>query len=800
MAASKNLDPTSCKTAEEAFKYPLPQVRQFHRTLTAELDEKNARLRTLVGGSYRQLLGTAEMILKMRDDIGTVEDKLGDVGQGCGRGVLGGMVAGLGRLESDTRASKPREKMSWVARMKVLSMGGVVIGRLLRREVDQDANGTNGRAKNLVVAAKVWVLGRSLANSLGSKRDGEKDEQEMVQDAKRKLTSLKRRLMRVIDKALERLDSGDDREALAQTLCAHSLTTSDGAKDVLMHFLRIRGQAISLCFEDDEDAKHDTSSVVRALNLYTRTLLDVQALVPRRLSEALSHLKTKPLLRDPAVRELEGLRLDVCEKWSGDEILYFTPYIIHDDLEGIQAAEILKSWAKSASEVLLQGLGKSLVSMSDFKGVVELRTKILELWIKEGGKVRGFDPSIILDGLRRVINDRMVELIKLRGSKLHLVGTEIEATLRSWQGGVTSRHGSLWDEDMLETEISNGAALFKQEILARTYGRNDAVSRAVHSYETWWHLIDEITTIITELRKQRWDEDLEDMEDELGLESRDQLLSQDDPQMLQERLERSLGEAFTDLHEKLSTLLIIHQESHHSGQIAIYILRNLRDIRSELPQNPSIRSFGLSLVPSLHKKLSSEVSKDAITALSKSLHRKRVAGRALWEGTPELPVQPSSAIFKFLHSSALSMAKAGADLWSPAALQVLRVHLSSEIGRQWTTALEQKAEEQQSQVNGTKVNGDTHHEEADESAPGPAETLDADDAAQREVLIQALFDIFTLQCALVGAPSSEDNELVKLSTRVESRLELENASKKRLLQASKEYWKRTSLLFGPLAS
>src|SRR5215469_17528346 len=98
MAQSKTLDPSTCTTASEAFKYSLPQVRQFHRSLTSELDEKNARLRTLVGGSYRQLLGTAEMILGMRGDIGVVEERLGRGGEGCGREVVRGKVGGLGRL------------------------------------------------------------------------------------------------------------------------------------------------------------------------------------------------------------------------------------------------------------------------------------------------------------------------------------------------------------------------------------------------------------------------------------------------------------------------------------------------------------------------------------------------------------------------------------------------------------------------------------------------------------------------------------------------------------------------------
>ena len=121
---------------------------------------------------------------------------------------------------------------------------------------------------------------------------------------------------------------------------------------------------MALAFEDEAGQKQETSGVLGALELYTRTLLDVQAIIPRRLSDALVGLKTKPLLKDAATRELEGLRLDVCEKWFGDEIVFFTPYIRHDDLEGAQTVDALKGWAKEASEVMLQGLAKSLARMT----------------------------------------------------------------------------------------------------------------------------------------------------------------------------------------------------------------------------------------------------------------------------------------------------------------------------------------------------------------------------------------------------------------------------------------------------
>ena len=556
MAANKILDPTTCTSASEAFKYPLPQVRQFHRSLTAELDEKNARLRTLVGGSYRQLLGTAEMILQMREDINVVEDNLGNVGNGCGREVIGGMASGLGKLQGKSKEGKRAAEIGWLARMKVLSMCEIVLGRLLRRGIQKAAEGgKNGKEKNQVVAVKVWVLSRLLIKSLSDSCTGRsKEDKDLVEELRKKMGTLKKRLLRAIERTLGRTDADDNREGLVLALCAYSLATSSGAKDVLRHFLSIRGEAMMLAFEDDSDSRPATIGVLRALELYTRTLLDVQAFVPRRLSEALLELKNKPLLTDEPIRQLEGLRLDVCDKLFGDEILFFTPYIRHDDLEGSQAVEILKGWANKGSEALLQGLTNTLQAVTDFKTVVELRTKIFEVWIKDGGKAKGFDPSVILDGLRKVVNNRMVQLLKSRISKLHLVGTEIEATLGAWRPGFTDMNKSLWDEEMLEIGISNGASLFKQDILARTYGRNDAISRVTKGYQTWRHLVDESITVLDQLKNQRWDDDLEDIEDDLSLESRNTLLSSEDPNMLQDHLDSSLKSAYSDLDEHINTL------------------------------------------------------------------------------------------------------------------------------------------------------------------------------------------------------------------------------------------------------
>ncbi|TGO40007.1 hypothetical protein BHYA_0044g00490 [Botrytis hyacinthi] len=795
MAATIPLSTTTCLTSSEAFKYPLPQIRQFHRDLTTELDEKNARLRTLVGGSYRQLLGTAEQILQMRQDISGVEEKLGKVGEGCGRNVLVGIVGGLGKLQGETKNGKKGEEMRLVAKMKVLEMCGIVVGKLLRRQGRIDGDG--GRGKGLVVAAKVLVLSRLLAKSLESTGD-----KQFVEEAKKKRSVLTKRLLRAVGKTLVSIKDAEDRDDLVQALCAYSLATSSGAKDVLRHFLNVRGEAMALAFDDEEGSNKQTSGVLRALEIYTRTLIDVQALVPRRLSEALAALKTKPLLKDDSIRELEGLRLDVCERWFGDEILYFTPYVRHDDLEGSLAVETLKGWAKKASEVLLEGFSKTLQGGLDFKVVVELRTKILEVWIRDGGKAKGFDPSILLDGLRDVINKRLVELLETRVDKLHLVGTEIESTLATWQEGITDLHPSLWDEDMMATELGNGGNIFKQDILARTFGRNDAVSRVVNSFHTWRHLIEEIGTYIDQLKKQRWDDDLEDMEDDESLESRQNLLSKEDPQMLQDHLNSSLEKSFQELHTKITSLVDQHKDNKSIGKISVYILRILRDIRAELPSIPALQKFGISLVSSLHENLAGMVSEEPVLSFAKSLKKKKVAGRALWEGTPELPVQPSPATFKFLRGLSTGMADVGADLWSPVAVKVLKAHLDSQVGDQWSIALKEREE---AASNGTTDSPtefpetDAEKQEGDAPAPTPAPVVEVDEEKQKDLLKQSLFDIFVLQQALASQSDDKENKLKNLADEVEAKLDLEGREKKRVVNGAAEYWKRCSLLYGLLA-
>ncbi|OBT97404.1 hypothetical protein VE01_04324 [Pseudogymnoascus verrucosus] len=793
----------STATAAEVFKQPLPTVRLLHRQLHTSLDEKNARLRTLVGGSYRQLLGTAEMIVDMRRDIEVVETKLGGVADGCGMAVVGRRVDALGKLGARAGHGDAERRLGRAARVKVLGGCVIAIGRLLRGR-----EGEVRKGRRLVTTAKTLVLSRLLAKSLGDDGEDEDEEEEaVIAELKRKLGSLRRRLLRTIERAMENLDG--DREELVNALCAYSLATSSGARDVVRQFLHVRGAAMStaLDIQDEGDLGEGgvQKHIIHALGLLAKTLVDVQALVPRRLADALLNLKGDHLLKDEGVRELEGLRLDICERWFGDEITYFTPYIRHDDLDGPQAVATLKGWAKKASEVFLEGFEKILDAVQNFSAVAELRTKAFEEWVAEGGKAKGFDSSVMLDGLRKVVNERMVGILEARVDKLHLVNTEVEAALGVIASGGVERQGGLWDAKLLEMGLGNGALAFKQAIVNNVHGRDNAVSRVVKSYEEWKRLVDEVATAIDQLKKQKWNDDLDSLEDEDVLEDRQRSLSQEDPEQLQSRLKANLEQAFITFHTKLEASFSTYEKSEHVGDTTIFILRVLRDLRAELPEQTDLSSFGVSLVPKMHQALATKISSETVPAYRAALRaRKRVAGRALWEGEPELPIYPSPPTFKFLNSATVAMAGVGRDLWSRAAVDVLKGCMGDDLGSNMAADLK-SAEKETPKTNGDRDNADDETtvekaESEDKAVDSTAGDVVDPAVVAKDILVQTLFDTVVLRLCLSvpGTPGSKD-KLVDLEKSLTKQVDLTSSSNERLTKSAQEYWKRTSLLLGPLA-
>lgn len=805
-----NTDTSNFTSSDDIFaaNHSLPQIRAIRKNLHIQIDEKATRLRTQVGSSYRDLLGTADTIVQMRGDNDVVQELLGRMGGRCGRAVIDAKASGLARfVEKENRSAA-----AVAARLKLLDACVLIVGRVLKGK-----GGLGDQVKKgdrLVLATKVWVLGRLLINNLAEDAT-EAATRRAIETSKSTLGSLRRRLVRNIDKVFEHTGNETERDDVLKALCAYSLVTNSGARDVVRHLLKVRGETIATVEDSERERERGTEDVVQALNLYTKTLLDVQALVPGKLSMALASLKKQPLLADSAMRQLEGLRLDVYERWCGEEIQYFTPYIRHDDLDGAQARDMLMGWSKKGSEVLLDGLKKTLDQMSEFKSIMELRTLVLQLWIRDGGKARGIDPSEMQDDLRDAINARMLAVLDTKVSKLRLVGSEISGTLGRWKDGLTDEHVGLWEEEGYAEALEGGAGPFVQEVVSRLYGRNDAVSKAANCYKTWYHVIDDVKEVVASLRRQRWDNDYDEIEDEETIEARQQLLSKEDPQMLQAKLDATLDKSFKDLEDQIKKLWDEKRSASRNDTVAMYFLRVVRDIRQQLPQRPATKSFGLDMVPSLHEAVVSSTTKSAVDEFATAgLALRVVVGRPLWEGDPELPNQPSPEVFQFLRVLSLSMSDAGVDLWTSAAVAALKKHLSQQLCEEWRGILKEAAERINAKVVSEKEG--VKHDKADGGEDGKSEKVEGeeDDETDKEeevkpgitpdqttdLLIQWLFDIALLRRAIGPATEGTPDEWDDLEDKVFELSKLQDAAaRQRIAKVAKDFWQRTNLLFGLLA-
>jgi hypothetical protein len=798
-------DLSTLSSSAEIFSNPsntLPQIRALHKALHAAVDDKRSRLRVQVGSSYRDLLGTADAIVEMKGDMDAVLETLGRMGGRCGRGVVGKKVAGLGEFVGEETERGVR--MGAVGRARLVEGAALVVERLLRGRSDEGGS----RGERLLTAAKLLVLSRLLVKSLGG-GDVEGSVRSAVAAAKKSLEASRTRLLRIVDRVLQSATEKEQREDVLRALAAYSVATGSGARDTLYHFIRVRGEATKLTFDEDERTT-SVDDVLVGMKLYTKTLLEVPALAPQKLSEALAALKKSPLIRDPALGNIEGLRLDIYERWCGDEIEYFTPFIRHDDLDRTQAREMLAGWAASGADVLLRGLEKTLLGMTEFKAVVDLRTSVLKLWVSEGGRVKGVDTSDLLDRFRRLVNKHMLALVEAKVSKLRLVGSEILSTIDSWHEAAAGDLKDFWDPESFDLELSNGAAHFTQDVVSRFYGRSDAVSKALSSYKSWYKVIDDVGLVVEQLKRQRWDNDVEEIEDEETIEQRQQLLSKDDPQALHEHLNTALVKAFESLNGELTASWSSGEDTLNAFPVGTYLLRVVRDIRSNLPALEAVKNFGLDLLPLLHKRLASNVAAQALALWSNS-NRPRPGPRALWEGQPELPTSPSPDCLRFLRELSMTMSDAGMDLWYPALLTILKKEVNRSLYDLWLARIEAlkgqvSVEQDIEKEDGQGTDGDAA------ATPGTEEVNDFEDAAgikadksnperNKDVLIQWLFDITYLRCGLSLSHSNREapEGLKELEDLVFGRAELDSHARQRITKTAQEYWKRTSLLFGLLA-
>jgi hypothetical protein len=338
----------------------------------------------------------------------------------------------------------------------------------------------------------------------------------------------------------------------------------------------------------------------------------------------------------------------------------------------------------------------------------------------------------------------------------------------------------------------------------------------------------EVKSIIKSMKETRWDDpfmgdvELDESDDELAEQSKQTLLSSDDPRLLEEVTQDALGDALSILGEGFSKI-VGHLTDTPPGedQVAktIFVLRVVREINDRIPNlrvldtsMPHTTPFTKEILRPLYIALAKQIVQPVLASYQKSLHsgmKSKSKSDNLWEGSPPLPALPSSGAFRFLQQLVKSMGKHGSDLWVPEGVVTLKGLAAEQISSILTGALEklkqtepqsasdQSAEDGQPDDDGEvgKAEGADQEKSAENSNP----SANSPDTAERNAaeLKQLAFDSLYILWYLDAAQGTAS--LDPLADSVCDAAGVDQNMKARLRKSAGDYARKTYLLFALLA-
>ncbi|KAF2688563.1 hypothetical protein K458DRAFT_293085 [Lentithecium fluviatile CBS 122367] len=806
--AAEAPNPRTLKTWEDAFQYPIPVARKLEQRLRANADENREKLRALVGASYRDLLDTAETIVDMEMSMEQVEAMLARAGRHCNSRTVeritgnAGKLADRGAVQMHREADSQARRYAFASQLAVLRNCSMVMARLLK-----------GEGSHLVVA-KVLVLARLLHKALS----GNAVTPPIVGQLWDRVLSARRRLLRRID---QRLASPTcDAAALVETMCAYALATSSTPTQLLRHFHKARlDRIVGLLHRGPDELP---TCGMGALRLCIQTCQDTHTIFPRRLADSLARLKAHPLVQDADVRALYELNLDVHDRWMGDEARNYTPWPRHDELQRAEAEKILHQWSKQAIAAFLGGIRKALKNEHRLEQLASLRQELVETWILSGSRMAGVKSANVLDDLRATINTHLEGIVRSHAQNLSSVVSGVSQMLKSRSAAPPTASLSLWGSVPKTAHLTNGAASFKSEILNTHQGRDNSVIDVVSTFDAWMSSVLQVKSIIKSMKEARWDdtfadddEDEDSNDDDFG-DSRQTLLSDDDPRLLEEATQEALTQALRYLGESFVQIVgeLTAREPVADVQEMCFVLRVMREISEKIPTlrlqekaTPLATPFTLELLKPLHVTLAKQVVQSPTKLYEKMLTRAvKTASNShiLWEGHPSLPAQPSPGAFSYLQGLTKAMAAHGSDLWAPASVSVLKRIASEELATLLRSNLNDvvKTCDKSESTTELAIEGDRENGVADTS-PGlhpsgertaRAALLSPSVEVRDQKLKQAAFDALFIQ-RFLGSIGNGD-PLDELLKNVDA---LEENTMVRLKKSAADYAKKTYLLFALLA-
>ncbi|TGZ84718.1 hypothetical protein EX30DRAFT_360721 [Ascodesmis nigricans] len=835
------IDPATINTWEDAFKHPIPAVRALERQLRVDLQANKEKLRELVGESYRDLLQTAHRIIDMDVAAKQLEQHLGEASRNCNSRLLDKKAANLRRFyESD--GLKESEKFGLAARLAVLQSCPTVLARLL----------LNDRGDKCLLSAQVLVISRLLLKSFSDQTSTIP----LVDSLRDQLGLLRSALLHHIDSLLS--SGGLHIPILVSTMSAYTVLKSASPVDVLRQFLSIRARSISSLASDNSTPTSE--SILESVKLFNKTLVEVDSIFPRQLQRALLAIKGRSVLQDPNIQVLAELGLDVNGRWLPDDVKGFIPWIRHDDLEVNKVVEMMESWAAKEVEKLHQNLKTAVDGVTGLEELVKLRQALLQEFKRDVNSRKKFI-DVGNEEYRTILMRRFNDIVSEQVNGLDKVADVAEQLLPDAEKE-SKDTTSLWSSSLLNMDLSSGALPFREAISARVHGKSGIIHSFIASYTSFRNIISACSTTINTLRVSNSPSSsaADDLEEDFETEEQMAEDGAADATSAGSALSTALDTAYHRFEGRIKKMA----EKADKVRRRTFLIRIVRYVRLNPPARDgevllTLPWFGLGVVPELQNTIAMEVTKGPLEMLenwiSENTWDRPVSTKSLWEGEPPLPTLPSQMVFRFLRLLVAEMSAVGDDIWTAAAVKNIKAYscdyiwrilapslrnlslqdsnaLAEEPGTETEAPSESVKETEaadddklEEESTGTVETEATLNPETEESSPSPppkspkksitpstspipAQPETVTTMITSDQIHQLLFDSLYLDEVLHrrrkrGQPStigSVASLAAKVDGVVGKALHVEEELRIRLEGSAREYWKKTGLLFGLLAT
>ncbi|ETI23682.1 hypothetical protein G647_05485 [Cladophialophora carrionii CBS 160.54] len=609
---------------QQAFEgYRIPQTRAIEKQLRSSAAQNKEKLRTLVGGSYRELLATAQAIVVLDEQTRSAEDHLSSIGHNCRPPQL------------DANLRPPPADRVALAQYRLLQRCCTTIALCLRDD-------------KLLLSARLMVVSRLLLKSLNDQEATAK----CLDFLRGRLTSLRRQLLLRVDSKLNNPTS--KLPALLESICSYCLVTSSSADDALAHLRHLRLEKIRRRLT----ASRQPSAICEALRYQLSSLQSFRSLIGLPIIEAMNELQRRPILADPSIRNLETLDFDRIALLIPDDIRSFAPYFRRSAPTSEELQSKFESWSQDACRALSEALRQYLSEMSHVSEVLELRKRLYTLLLPSYFSTPA--GSYLKEQMAQAINEKVSVVCRMQGAQLD---KSTDLLLQKETRGEPAL--LLWDEEIALAGLDAGGNTLIRQVRKRHAGHNGALSKASRTLTRWLSTANATLNQLDAVSDTRWRDILEEPDEDDEVEAADLIteLGETDPKLYKETLAVSLREAVLRHESRIAEAAarILNEKSDIS-----YIVASLRSIRLSIsslkhvsPEHFKFDRFR-DIVPRLQQTLANEVAEQ----LSWRLRSGDRAGK--WDTTFLPDNMPSPRAFSTLrHLCRIMLDLGGTDLWSP---------------------------------------------------------------------------------------------------------------------------------------